>query len=186
MLFRRIFERGSLHCRNSISSPTSVPVLPIVPAGSSRTPRAFQKTLEMRFLRNRSYFPSTRRSGPRNRASKSNRIPMEWMLLQGVSQSPSPGAGSSAPRSPRNRFKKVSASRMAPPMAIPRETFHALSNRAIRRLLFPFLVYPAGPHENVKTENHEEHDDPRHQSLHGRTPLCLRRPLILRRRETGS
>lgn len=123
---RRYRWGGPCHDSNWISSPTSVPVLPMVPAGSSRTPRALQKTLDMRFLRNRSYRPTTFRSGPRKSASNSKRIPSEWMLLHGEIQSPSPAVSPFLHNSPRDLDRKVRASRIEFPTVTFRVTLRAL------------------------------------------------------------
>ena len=112
----------------------------MVPAGSSRTPRAFQKTLDIRFLRNRSYRPTTFPPEPRKTASNSKRIPNEWMLLHGWIQSPSPSASPSVRRSPLIRGKNRSATRTASPMIRPRVRFLTIIGTA--RNLVSLYFFP--------------------------------------------
>jgi len=126
----------------------------MVPAGSSRTPRAFQKNLEILFLRKRWYIPTTFRSGPRKSASKTKRIQNEWMLLHGEIQSPSPGASPSVNRRPLRREIVVSATLIRLPAVRFRVLFHTVTKRFDRgKPLLP--AGSSGPHIDVKTEEHE-------------------------------
>src|SRR5512143_2417153 len=112
----------------------------------------------MRFLRNRSYRPTTFPSGPRKSASISKRIPNVWMLLHGRIQSPSPGPRLFVNSSPLKRETNVSATRIPVPTMELRVLFQAAGIRLYRGKTLLLLAGPSGSHVNIDSEDdHKKH-----------------------------